>query len=483
MITVNGVTVYDPTPKQLEFHLCPAKYPLYGGAAGGGKSHALRWHGYMSCLSVPRFRVLLLRRLLRDLERTHCEAAMIDAKLFNATWVKSDYVMRFPNESVLELGHCQHEDDVVNYLSAEYDLILFDELVTFSEYQYLMISSRCRTTKPGITERVLSATNPGGKESNWVRRRWILRDLTPEDDPTYHAEDYAYIPATLVDNPYINQQAYEQNLSRLPEALARAYRDGDWDIFQGQYFSEFRRAFHVADLGEVSPSLPRVGGFDWGYADPGVYVQAVVTPDGQLYVEDEFVFNGAARHGRKMIISEVAEYLAKRRKERGIRVNAIYADPDIFRMKGHLGESMAETASRFGLNLDEGDNDRVNGWARVRAWLREMPPHPELQARPWMVIHPRCVYLARTLPQMVMDDKNPEDIVTRSEDHACDALRYLIMGMPSPAGVRVEPSYPRHTMGYLKQQILQNANPRPLLGRRAMRTRHAGYLGHRRAHA
>jgi hypothetical protein len=48
-----------------------------------------------------------------------------------------------------------------------------------------------------------------------------------------------------------------------------------------------------------------------------------------------------------------------------------------------------------------------------------MPPHPELPPRPWMLIHPRCTYLIRTFPQLVMDDTNPEDMDTTGPDHAC----------------------------------------------------------------
>lgn len=467
---VNGQVLYEPTPKQQLFHECQARYPLYGGAAAGGKSYAIRWHAYMSCLTVPKFRVLLVRRYLPDLERTHLRAARIEVPVFNARLMISDYLVTFPNGSLFEMGHCKDDDAVTIYLSAEYDLILFDELVTFTEYQYLMISSRCRTTIPGVLPRVMCATNPGGPQSYWVRRRWIERDLTDDEDPSYRPEDYAYIPATLLDNPHINQDEYRRQLDRLPADLARAYRDGDWDIFSGQMFSEFRKPIHVSEFPDPDDSQLRICGLDWGYSAEGVCLWGVVTPDGQLLIEDEYVFNGK-RH--KQIAAEVAQEIARRNKERGLRVKGIYADPSMWFPQGQSGESIAETFARYGVPLTRANHDRVNGWARLRAWFRMMPKDPDLGERPYLRIHPRCTYLIRTIPQMVMDEHHPEDLDTDGPDHALDALRYLVMGRPAPASYIEPVAYAPGTIGWMKQHLLTPS--RPVLGSRQVRNRRYAY--------
>jgi hypothetical protein len=124
------------------------------------------------------------------------------------SYLKSERKVRFRNGSVLQFGHCEDDASTGKYLSTEYDAIYFDELVTFTEKQFLLIRSRARSTKPGVTPVIKAGTNPGGPESHWVRRRFIWQDVTPKEDPRYRPQDYAYIPATLDDNPHLNQEDY-----------------------------------------------------------------------------------------------------------------------------------------------------------------------------------------------------------------------------------------------------------------------------------
>jgi hypothetical protein len=88
------------------------------------------------------------------------------------------------------------------------------------------------------------------------------QDGGPRAVPRLSAEDWVFIPSKLEDNPYLDQQ-YEKKLLALPPELRKAYRDGDWDIFPGQYFPEFRRKTHVSADHRVFPSdLPRYLGID-----------------------------------------------------------------------------------------------------------------------------------------------------------------------------------------------------------------------------
>lgn len=487
-VRIGGRVVYQPFAKQLAYHNASAPYPLYGGSKGCGKSKALRWDHYLPSLIVPGMKSLILRRKLKELERSHIRFVVGEAEQMSADgkkvkWVPSDVgagVLYFPNGSLIEFGHCQHEPDVDQYLSAEYDRISFDEIVTFTEYQYLAITSCCRTTIPGLAPRVGGATNPGGSAAAWVKRRWIDKDVTEDEDPGYRAEDYEYVPALPTDNPHLNWEQYMKMLNRLPPELRRAYRDGDWDIFLGQFFPEFRKndrpdkdgrmlPAHVEEFPRAPKEWPRYGGLDWGYQSPGVYLWAVHHPDGFLDVEDEFVFNGPRND--KLIAREVAQEIVRRNISRGITVKRTFADPSMGESRGHeSAETYLDTFRKHGVPCEPADNDRINGWARVRAWLRSMP-----DGRPFLRVHPRCRYLIRTFGEALMDEQRPEDLDTDGEDHALDTLRYIICGRPQAPGGPVETAFPPGSVGALKRQLVGMDAMRRVLGSGNVRKRAYAY--------
>ena len=181
---------YVPVPRQVEvIELLKQPdgptYLMIGGAAGGSKSKGTREIGHDACMTMPGFRVLLLRRTYKELEQTHLRDIETEAPEMGATAVPSAKVCRYPNGSVMQFGHCETAADAANYLSAEYDLIIFDELVTFEETPFLLIASRARSTKPGVQPKIVCGTNPGGPQSHWVRARFIDKTVDLEQFPDY----------------------------------------------------------------------------------------------------------------------------------------------------------------------------------------------------------------------------------------------------------------------------------------------------------
>ncbi len=224
----------------------------------------------------------------------------------------------------------------------------------------------------------------------------------------------------------------------LPTELRDAYRHGNWDIFPGQYFKEWRRSVHVADL-TIPPGVDRLRGLDWGYLRPGVCLWVACLPDGRLYVEDEYVFT-------ETIAQDVAREIAARTNARGVKVRYTSADPAMWIRDGQSGESIAETFARERVPLQAANHERVNGWQRVRHWLRLAP-----DGLPWLMVSPRCAYLSRTMPGLMTDHAKPEDVNTDGEDHAADALRYLLMSRPAPTQALGRREYPEDSAGALFQ--------------------------------
>ena len=453
---------FVPLPRQVEAIELVQRadgptYVLIGGAAGGSKSRGVREIGHTWCLATPNSRVLLLRRTYKELDQTHLRDVEIEAPEMGAVAVPSAKVVRYPNGSVMQFGHCETAADATNYLSAEYDLIIFDELVTFEETMFLLISSRARSTKKGVVPKVIAGTNPGGPQSHWVRARFIDHTVDRDQYPDYRPEEWAFIPSKLEDNPYLDQQ-YERKLLALPPELRKAYRDGDWDIFPGQYFPEFRRKTHVShDFHTQEPchwtlprEWPRVLGMDWGFVKPGVCGWWVITPEGKLYREAEYVFT-------RTTAFEVGKEVARRTKDLGLtKVKYLVFDTAMEIPQADTGESTIGsvrrglTAGGLSIATRQADKDRINGWQRVRHWLGLAP-----DGTPWLQSSVACPYFNRTLPALVSDETKPEDVDTNGEDHAADETRYVLMSMPMPGTSRATPPLKEWSLGWLKRQTAE----------------------------
>ena len=188
-------------------------------------------------------------------------------------------------------------------------------------------------------------------------------------------------------------------------------------------------------------------GLDWGNASPGCVLWGAALPDGHITVFDEYKF-------QRMTAKDVAEAIkAKCRDWKLAKLPPIYCDPSLMpSVKGQLGEWIGLTLGRHGAPVIRVSNDRKNGWQRVHEALGSCT-HTDHPKRPWLAMHPRCKYLIRTMPLMVQDDTEPEDLDSDSDDHACDALRYLLMGGLRPSSTRPKPvvSAPPYSLAWYRQ--------------------------------
>jgi phage terminase large subunit len=408
--------LYVPTPRQVEFHESKAKHTLFGGAAGPGKSHALRWDFYHRCLREPGYEALLLRRTFPELEKTHIRKANREAPLLGAQVISSEHVVRFSNGSLLEFGHCDNDGAISKYLSTEYDAIGFDEVVTFDRDIALEIMTRARTSKPGLRAVVKCGSNPGGIGGLWALDFFIDKSVDRERYPFYRPEEWAFVPANLEDNPYRDAE-YEQALTVLDPSRYQQLRFGNWRVFDGQMFGAWDERTHVVDLTLADPSQHTwFCSMDWGFNAPGVCLWWAAMADGHFLVVDELKF-------KETPVRDVARLIRERSMALGLRkVPQVWADPAIWQRHGQVGEAIGETFARLGVPVTRSNNDRMNGWQRIQEMLRNAP-----DGRPWLQVERSCRYLTRTLPAATRDKKDPEDLDTAGDDHALDALRYGAM--------------------------------------------------------
>ena len=83
---------------------------------------------------------------------------------------------------------------------------------------------------------------------------------------------------------------YGMNFEVMPPLLARALRDGDWDILEGVRFNQFRRAVHVIEPEQLPipiTGVPLGVGVDYGLAAPFCALWGAVFPDNLVVIYRE----------------------------------------------------------------------------------------------------------------------------------------------------------------------------------------------------
>jgi Terminase large subunit, T4likevirus-type, N-terminal len=275
---------YEPFPKQQEFHASRAKYRLFGGAAGPGKSKALLMEAILQAHEVPGANTLLLRRTFSEMEQTLLLYFRRDIpRELYKSYNESKHVVTWWNGSTTRFGYCQSEADVYQYQGAEFLFIGIDELTLFTLRQWQFLTSRNRCPVPGAFPCMAGATNPGNIGHAWVKSLWIEKQAASgmEHPEEFDGSDYDFIPARVTDNPiYAGDANYLKTLRALPSHLKRAFLDGDWDVYAGQYFDRFDCSRHVvrAERIEWKPWWPRWISVDWGFEHPAAVYWHAQTP-------------------------------------------------------------------------------------------------------------------------------------------------------------------------------------------------------------
>ena len=423
---------------------------LFGGSAGPGKTDCLVT-GMTRDVKNPNYHGLIIRRTFPQLQEVIDRCFRLYSPL-GGTYRTTDKRWIFPSGAIIDLGHCQHENDKYNYQGKEFHRIGFDELTQFTKTQYTYLHSRIRTTDPDIRPQVLSTTNPGGIGHNWVKERFQpdRRALKTYYDPDTGLTR-TFIPATIEDNPTLfeNDPLYVARLEALPEIEKKRLRYGIWDAFEGQAFTELSQLVHGCEPFDIPPEWERYCVLDWGYASPFSVGWYAVDYDGIIYRYREWYgckkeVEGGDEYedtGLRMQAWEVAKGILDREREANEDRVIRYADPSIwhsrpsFRQQEALGVTIEEDFANHGVHFLKADNDRLHGKLQVHKRLQLDTTIDEetgevVEEHPQLVIFNDHKGFWRTVPELAVDEKNNEDVDTKQEDHIYDELRYMCMARP-----------------------------------------------------
>lgn len=425
-----------PNARQKEFfrEMDTHKYTLYGGAKGGGKSYVLRWACVRQLIKWAAQGHLGVRVGLfsedfptlkdRQITKIQKEFPRWLGKLQNSQIEGMSFILKKAyGGGVIALRNL---DDVSKYASSEFAMIAVEELTKNQRVVFDQFRSILRW--PGIEDtKFIAGTNPGEVGHAWVKKIFIDRDLGPEDPGP---EQVAFVKSLPTDNP-ANAKSYIEELERLPEKLRKAYKEGNWDAFEGQYFSEWDRQVHTVAPFRIPKSWPKFRSIDPSGRDGITSCHwYTLNSDGKVYVYREYYYGIGVRGSDGKVIQVGRDY-----DEHARMIKAMSVDedslPEEYRYtvidtaafsKAGFSETAAQIYEREGVvGLIASAKERLIGWDAVHRYMRH-----DISTRPLLQAFSTCVNLIRTLPLLKHDDIHPEDVDSRGEDHAADELRYFL---------------------------------------------------------
>lgn len=435
----------DPrvNPKQIEFLNARTLYVGYGGARGGGKSHIVRQKATGLAYRFPGIEILIVRRTLPELRKNHIlklQAAY--GKLpeyMRPTYSEQNKEFKFPNGSMITMGYCDKEADVLRYQGQEYDVIFLEEGTHLTEFQFHCFDALLRGTSD-FPRRMYVTCNPGGVGHSWVKRLFIDREYRGDEKPS----DYQFIQALVWDNMplFWGDQGYKRYLTKLkrqrkvkeptPEMIReaqehsdyvrklsiqspemrKAWLDGDWNIFAGQYFGEFSEDTHTCEPRKIPSHWRRSLALDYGLDMLAVLWFAV----------DEHGFPYCYRSFEQpnLTVSMAAEKI--KRLSGTEKIERYIAPPDLWNRRQDTGKSAADIFRQHGIPLIKAGNSRVDGWLNVKEYLKIR----ESTEQPGILFFNDCDPILRCIPELQHDIKKINDVATEPHEftHSPDALRY-----------------------------------------------------------
>lgn len=452
---------------------CPIQEIFYGGARGGGKTFglALDWVAHASRYGSAA-RGILFRKTYRELEEV-IEAFKKVCIPLKAVFKAGAFQMIMANGAVVKFRHLNRDSDSDNYQGHQYSWMAFDEVTNWPAKAPLDKLRACLRSAevPPEGMRFLLTGNPGGAGHNWVKARYIdpARPYEVVREYDEDLDDYrkrVFIPSLFKDNPALaeNDPMY---LSRLkdsgPDWLVKAWIEGDWNIIAGGMFDDVLdtrtpHEFGGKVWGYGSKCAPfripkswRVNrAFDWGSSAPfsvGWYAESdgtyAETPDGcQIHVPRGTIFRIAEWYGCgkepnsgiRMLAKDVAKGIKE--YENGIKTSLLSGQPikpgpaDAAIYNAENGKSIGDDMVSEGIKWQAADKrpgSRASGWEMIRR-LMKAAAQPVIE-EPALIAFDTCRSFWRLVPVTVRDEKNLDDVDTKTEDHLQDELRYRCMGL------------------------------------------------------
>lgn len=452
---IDGKELYRPQEKQKLFHtlidnrnINGLKYFLYGGAAKGGKSYAMRWQIYKDCLQYDGIKVLFLRKSLQDLRRTHLRFVPHELPAAFAKYNTTTKELRFANGSLVEFGYFAKDKHLSDYLSTEYDIIVMDEMTEIEFGTAKLIMWRLAGSRSDFIPYFMGATNPGNIGHAGVKSFFIDKDFMtefPELATEYYPEEIAFIPANIFDNELLMKRdpTILRKLMSLPPKERKRFFLGSWDVYEGQFFDMFQREIHMKEPFEIPAHWSKRVGLDYGGTTCAICIAE--DPEGNIYVCHEWTVEKLSKSLRAENFWKFLVNIGwtKERVSYDTNMNATYDE-----LPGE--KTAAEAFKEYGplmtavSKIKNAENQRTfrvwcNDVLKDLLFWRKGKTGLFIQKPKLFIFKQRCPKLVKNLP-LLMTDPHFDDDYDKELDmtigHWIKALQYALMDIRTPVSLQ-----------------------------------------------
>ena len=444
---LNFELLYEPMPKQSLFHNSRAKFRLYAGGMGSGKTLAGVAEAIQLSFAYPGNYGIIGRNTYPELDDTAWKELLNFPVAVNnkeMTFIESPAIAYY-NKQKHEIGlhDMRHRTNLISVISGRaledarekvgkgINLGWFygDELTEDPEEVWDMITrTRLRRKVPcrkcGVIPklrnlvcancRILTIRHTAFGTTNPEGHDWVWKKFVASNDP-----DYFYVQATSDENVHLSEE-YISGLGKMPEDWQKRYRWGSFETFEGLVYKEFQDKEPYVIPGFTIPEhWYRFVGIDHGYRNPTAILWGAVDTKGRVFIYDEFYASGK-------VVSEIATVLKLQAKENPPKVYLI--DPATNQNRGHSsGVTIYSEFQDHGIYPILANNEVTAGINHVREMLKIQP-----DGKPSLQVFQKCVNLRMEMQTYRLKDiragtqvqNNPEKPLKKN-DHCMDALRYM----------------------------------------------------------
>lgn len=409
-MTVINITSYEPLPKQLEFHLCPAKYRCFVGGFGSGKTKAGVWESIQLCLENPGNIGLIARKTYQELTDTTWHTLLEEVpEEVVYTYYRKQLRLVFRNGSQI-IGRSL--DDPKKYASLNLGFFYIDEGIEATEQDFLTLCGRLRLDKVKQHKGFIT-TNPPTID------HWIYKYFVEKQDP-----NYKLIRASTYDNPYLPKDYVENLQKEYPESWVKRYLEGEFGyVLQGDpVFPVFKESLHVDNNITYVPNTVLIRGWDFGWHHPAVVFLQI--QNDKVVVLDEYM-------GTKIylydFVPQILEYTNSHFPHAQVKD---YCDPS--------GIARSDKSEKTSIDILRSYNIyplfKKSEIQEGIEWINRLLSTLAKDGKPMLRVSPKCKILIQALLggycyQKRENKSEPVPMKDGYYEHIVDALRYAIVNL------------------------------------------------------